>query len=86
MLGDAEKRATYDRVGAAGVRRGSSGPTPEEIFRAAGYCVSSIMFNIVITGVVMLLFTFIAIQTVDHFGRRVLIRHPARRGRCRGNL
>ena len=35
VLGDAEKRATYDRVGAAGVRRGSSGPTPEEIFRAA---------------------------------------------------
>ena len=45
----------------------------EEIFREAGYGVSSIMFNIVITGVVMLLFTFIAIQTVDHFGRRKLM-------------
>jgi len=45
----------------------------EEIFRQAGYGVSSILFNIVITGVVMLLFTLIAIQTVDHFGRRKLM-------------
>jgi SP family sugar porter-like MFS transporter len=45
----------------------------EEIFRQAGYGVSSILFNIVITGVVMLLFTFIAIQTVDRFGRRALM-------------
>jgi len=45
----------------------------EEIFREAGYGVSSILFNIVITGVVMLLFTLIAIQTVDHFGRRALM-------------
>src|ERR1019366_4715861 len=33
----------------------------EEIFRAAGYGVSSILFNIVITGIVMLVFTFVAI-------------------------
>ena len=45
----------------------------EEIFREAGYGVSSILFNIVITGVVMLLFTIIAIQTVDRFGRRALM-------------
>ena len=45
----------------------------EEIFHQAGYGVSSILFNIVITGVVMLLFTFIAIRTVDHFGRRALM-------------
>jgi sugar porter (SP) family MFS transporter len=45
----------------------------EEIFRQAGYGVSSILFNIVITGVVMLLFTLIAIQTVDRFGRRALM-------------
>jgi len=45
----------------------------EEIFRAAGYGVSSILFNIVITGVVMLLFTLVAIRTVDHFGRRALM-------------
>jgi SP family xylose:H+ symportor-like MFS transporter len=45
----------------------------EEIFRLAGYGVSSILFNIVITGVVMLVFTVIAIQTVDRFGRRALM-------------
>jgi sugar porter (SP) family MFS transporter len=45
----------------------------EEIFREAGYGVSSIMFNIVITGAVNLLFTLIAIQTVDRFGRQVLM-------------
>ena len=45
----------------------------EEIFHAAGYGVSSILFNIVITGVVMLIFTLVAIKTVDRFGRRVLM-------------
>jgi sugar porter (SP) family MFS transporter len=45
----------------------------EEIFREAGYGVSSILFNIVITGVVNLLFTFVAIGTVDRFGRRRLM-------------
>ena len=35
------------------------------------YGVNSILFNIVITGVVMLAFTLVAIKTVDHFGRRV---------------
>jgi sugar porter (SP) family MFS transporter len=45
----------------------------EEIFREAGYGVSSVMFNIVITGAVNLLFTLIAIQTVDRFGRRALM-------------
>lgn len=45
----------------------------EEIFREAGYGVSSILFNIVITGIVNLVFTIIAIQTVDRFGRRALM-------------
>jgi MFS transporter, SP family, xylose:H+ symportor len=45
----------------------------EEIFKEAGYGVSSILFNIVITGVVNLLFTFLAIGTVDRFGRRALM-------------
>ena len=31
------------------------------------------LFNIVLTGVVNLVFTFIAIGTVDHFGRRALM-------------
>jgi MFS transporter, SP family, arabinose:H+ symporter len=45
----------------------------EEIFSAAGYGVSAILFNIVITGAVNLIFTFIAIFTVDRWGRRPLM-------------
>lgn len=45
----------------------------EEIFSAAGYDVSGMMFNIVITGFVMLVATFGAIGTVDKWGRRPLM-------------
>ncbi|WP_419195090.1 sugar porter family MFS transporter [Novipirellula herctigrandis] len=45
----------------------------QEIFAAAGYGVGAIMFNIVITGIVNLVFTFVAIFTVDKFGRRGLM-------------
>jgi len=45
----------------------------QEVFAAAGYGVSGIMFNIVITGIVNLLFTFVAIYMVDRFGRRILM-------------
>jgi sugar porter (SP) family MFS transporter len=45
----------------------------EEIFSAAGYGVSDILFNIVVTGSVNLIFTFIAIFTVDRWGRRRLL-------------
>ncbi|MEE9361585.1 MAG: sugar porter family MFS transporter [Cellulophaga sp.] len=45
----------------------------EEIFEAAGYGVSDILFNIVITGSVNLIFTFVAILTVDRWGRRALM-------------
>jgi SP family sugar porter-like MFS transporter len=45
----------------------------QEVFASAGYGVSGIMFNIVITGIVNLLFTFVAIYTVDRFGRRILM-------------
>jgi SP family sugar porter-like MFS transporter len=45
----------------------------QEVFTAAGYDVSGIMLNIVITGIVNLLFTFVAIYTVDRFGRRILM-------------
>jgi len=45
----------------------------QEVFAAAGYGVTDIMFTIVITGVVNLLFTFVAIYTVDRFGRRILM-------------
>ena len=45
----------------------------EELYKAAGYGVSDILFNIVITGAINLVVTFIAIGTVDRFGRRGLM-------------
>lgn len=45
----------------------------QEVFSAAGYGLSSIMINIVITGVVMCVFTFIAIASVEKLGRRPLM-------------
>lgn len=45
----------------------------QEIFSAAGYTLSNIFFNIVITGVVMCVFTFVAIATVERLGRRHLM-------------
>jgi MFS family permease len=45
----------------------------EEVFSAAGYEVTDILFNIVITGVVNLIFTLVAIRTVDRWGRRRLM-------------
>lgn len=45
----------------------------EEVFKAAGFGVSDILFNIVITGSVNLIFTFVAIYTVDKLGRRALM-------------
>ncbi len=45
----------------------------QEVFSKAGYGVSDIMLNIVITGVVNLVFTLVAINTVDRLGRRVLM-------------
>ena len=43
------------------------------IFAEAGYAVSGILFSIVITGVVSVLMTFVAIGTVDRWGRRGLM-------------
>jgi sugar porter (SP) family MFS transporter len=45
----------------------------EEIFRAAGYDVSSVLKNIAWTGSVNLLFTFVALGIVDRGGRRPLM-------------
>jgi SP family arabinose:H+ symporter-like MFS transporter len=45
----------------------------EEIFTAAGYGVSDVLFNIVITGTVNLIFTLIAIRLVDRLGRKPLM-------------
>lgn len=45
----------------------------DEIFSAAGYSVSDMLFNIVITGTVNLIFTLIAMRVVDSWGRRKLM-------------
>lgn len=45
----------------------------EEIFTTAGYSVSDMLFNIVITGTVNLIFTVLAMRLVDSWGRRKLM-------------
>ncbi|MEG1577111.1 MAG: MFS transporter, partial [Clostridium sp.] len=44
-----------------------------EIFSAAGYAVSDVLMNIVITGVTNVIFTLVAVYTVDKWGRRALM-------------
>jgi sugar porter (SP) family MFS transporter len=44
-----------------------------EVYRTAGYGVSEILFNIVITGAINLAFTIVAMLLVDRFGRRGLM-------------
>lgn len=45
----------------------------QDIFASAGYPVPDALFNIVITGVVNCVFTFIALATVERLGRRALL-------------
>jgi SP family sugar porter-like MFS transporter len=45
----------------------------QEIFANAGYSVSDILFNIVITGSVNLVFTFVGLALVDKLGRKALM-------------
>ena len=45
----------------------------QEIFQSAGYKVGDVLFNIVITGVANVIFTIVALFTVDRWGRRVLM-------------
>jgi SP family sugar porter-like MFS transporter len=45
----------------------------QEIFESAGYGVSDILLNIVITGITNVIFTFIGMYTVDKLGRRALL-------------
>jgi sugar porter (SP) family MFS transporter len=49
----------------------------EEIFRAAGYDISSVLKNIAWTGSVNMAFTFVALGTVDRFGRRPMMQFGA---------
>lgn len=44
-----------------------------EVFSAAGYEVSDVLMNIVITGVTNVIFTFVAIYMVDSWGRKTLM-------------
>lgn len=44
-----------------------------EIYRSAGYGISDVMFNIVVTGAVNLIFTIAAMLLVDSLGRRTLM-------------
>lgn len=45
----------------------------QEIFSAAGYSVGDVLFNIVITGIANVVFTIVALRTVDRWGRRSLM-------------
>lgn len=45
----------------------------QEIFMGAGYNVDSMFINIVVTGIANVLFTFVAIYTVEKLGRRRLM-------------
>ena len=45
----------------------------QDVFRTAGYGVSDMLFQVVISGMVNLACTFVAIHTVDRWGRRVLM-------------
>ncbi len=45
----------------------------QDVFSAAGYSLSSILFNIVVTGITMVVFTLLAIATIDRYGRRILM-------------
>jgi SP family sugar porter-like MFS transporter len=45
----------------------------QEIFAAAGYQVSGILFNIVITGAVNVVFTLLSLAAIDRYGRRFLL-------------
>lgn len=45
----------------------------QEIFQSAGYGISDVLMNIVVTGIANLVFTFVAIYTVDCLGRKTLM-------------
>jgi sugar porter (SP) family MFS transporter len=45
----------------------------EEVYKSAGYGISAVLLNIIVTGVVNLVFTLLSMMLVDRFGRRVLL-------------
>lgn len=44
----------------------------KDVFATAGFTVSTVFLNIIIVGITNLVFTFVALQTVDRVGRRPL--------------
>ena len=45
----------------------------QEIFQQAGYEIGDVLFNIVVTGIANLVFTIVALHTVDRLGRKPLM-------------
>ncbi len=45
----------------------------EEIFKGAGFDVDGMFINIVITGIANVVFTFVALYTIDRWGRKTLM-------------
>ncbi len=45
----------------------------QDVFAGAGYSVSEAFLNIVVTGVANVLFTFVALYTIERWGRRTLL-------------
>ena len=45
----------------------------QEIFQSAGYSIGDVLFNIVVTGITNVVFTLVAIYTVERLGRRKLM-------------
>ncbi len=45
----------------------------QEIFQSAGYAIGDVLFNIVVTGIANVIFTCLAINLVDKWGRKALM-------------
>lgn len=45
----------------------------QEVFQSAGYAIGDVLFNIVVTGIANVVFTIVAIFTIDKLGRKALM-------------
>lgn len=45
----------------------------EEVFTSAGYTITDMLFNIIVTGTINLIFTLVAMKVVDNWGRKKLM-------------
>ncbi len=46
----------------------------QEIFQSAGYAIGDVLFNIVVTGIANVIFTCLAVNLVDKWGRKALMK------------